>query len=140
MPASAPPAYAWDWFARQRLLWREARTRIAQSDSPAARRYARLETRNDTLPALRADYPDDAHVHDIVDDVVTEFVFLGRIDRSFVHLGVTNAPRGMRWWWSALTGESLDAPDTTRRAAGAAMLAGQLTLDEVLEGYGDTTY
>ena len=26
---TAPPAYAWDWFGRQRLLWREVRDRLS---------------------------------------------------------------------------------------------------------------
>lgn len=140
MTASAPPAYAWDWFARQRLLWRAARARIARSSSPAAVRYAHLETRQDTVPALRSDYAHDPVVADIVNDVVAELVFLSRTDRPFSALGVGAAPRGLRWWWSALTGEALDPPRPVPRAAANTVAAGQLTLDEVLEGYGDTTH
>lgn len=135
MAHAGPPAYAWDWFARQRLLWREARARLEQVSAPAATRYAAVETRGDVLALLRADYPRDEVVRATVDAVVAEKAFLGRTDTTFARLGFTNAPRGLRWWWTALTGEDLDnrgvvptpprGPDPT-----------QLTLDEVHEGYG----
>jgi hypothetical protein len=133
-----PPAYAWDWFARQRLLWREVRSRIAASSTPAASRYAAAETRSEVVPMLRAEYQRNDTVRAAVDAVVTELTFLGRTDRPFTALGVRNAPRGMRWWWTALTGEELDTP---RRpgdgvAAGVPPEADQLTLDEILRGYG----
>jgi len=133
MVSTGPPAYAWDWFARQRLLWREARSRIAASSAPAAARYASLTTRSEVVPLLRADYRSDDVVRSAVDAVVGELAFLGRTDRSFAELGAHNAPRGMRWWWTALTGEEL-----TRPSPGATPPpdADQLTLDEVFGGYG----
>ncbi len=133
-----PPAYAWDWFTRQRLLWREVRSRLAASSTPAASRYGQVETRSEVVPMLRAEYPRDETVRATVDAVVANLVFLGRTDRPFAELGVRNAPRGMRWWWTALTGEELDGP--SRSAAGVAASADepdQLTLDEILRGYGD---
>ena len=133
-----PPAYAWDWFARQRLLWREVRSRLAASSTPAASRYARVETRSEVVPMLRADYAHQDTVRATVDAVVRELVFLGRTDRPFAELGVRNAPRGMRWWWTALSGEQIDAPAPVRgRKRPPAQDADQLTLDEVLRGYGD---
>ncbi len=133
-----PPAYAWDWFARQRLLWREVRSRLAASSTPAASRYARVETRSEVVPLLRADYAHHDTVRAAVDAVVRELVFLGHTDRPFAELGVRNAPRGMRWWWTALSGEQIDAPVAVRgRSPSVAEDADQLTLDEVLRGYGD---
>jgi len=32
---TAPPAYAWDWFGRQRLLWREVRGRLSAAGRSA---------------------------------------------------------------------------------------------------------
>ena len=135
MARSGPPAYAWDWFARQRLLWREARSRLAASATPAASRYAALDSRSEVVAALRSDYPRDEVVRSVVHQVVGEVAFLSRLQTPFSELGVTSAPRGMRWWWTALTGEELDAPasrDTAPRTPGR-----QLTLDDVHEGYGD---
>lgn len=140
MARSGPPAYAWDWFARQRLLWRETRTRLARRDGPAARRYRDLEVRSDVIALLRAEYPRDDEVRRTVDEVVTELVFLGRTDGTFAALGVTNAPRGLRWWWSQLTGEDLATPGEARHPVRAEPPATQLALDDVLddvfEGYG----
>jgi hypothetical protein len=135
---SGPPAYAWDWFARQRLLWREVRTRLAAAAAPVAVRYAAVETRTDVVPMLRADYPRDPLVRDTVDRVVAELAFLGRTDVPFEALGATNAPRGMRWWWSALTGEDLGggatrAPEATDLEPEPPL---QLALEDVHEGYG----
>jgi hypothetical protein len=136
---SGPPAYAWDWFARQRLLWRETRSRLAAGDGDAATRYGAVELRSDVLAMLRADLPRDDHVRRTVEAVVAELTFLGRTDRPFAELGANNAPRGMRWWWTAVTGEELDgaaaatspsAPDRREPAPT------QLPLDDVFEGYG----
>ena len=134
MPRSGPPAYAWDWFARQRLLWRETRTRLASApDEAAARRYGAVETRTDVVPMLRADYARDPHVREVVHAVVAEYAFLGRTDTQFVELGLRNPPRGLRWWWSALTGEEPDAHAPPAEAGEPR----QLAMDEVLRGYGD---
>jgi hypothetical protein len=132
---SGPPAYAWDWFARQRLLWREARARLAMVSAPAAVRYAAVETRTDVVPMLRADYSRDPIVRDVVHRVVAELAFLGRTDVPFAALGVTNPPRGMCWWWSALTGEELTGAGAPRRPP-APEPPLQLALDDVHEGYG----
>jgi hypothetical protein len=148
---SGPPAYAWDWFARQRLPWREVRSRLAASRSPVAARYTAVETRNEVMALLRADLPRDPDVRRVVDEVVAEVVFLGRTDRRFAELGLHSAPRGMRWWWTALTGEDLDAPrphGATPAPRTEEATAEQLhlvapeeadepyTLDDVLGGYG----
>jgi hypothetical protein len=129
---SGPPAYAWDWFARQRLLWREARARLAATAGPAATRYHPLDARAEVLALLRADYARDPVVRSTVDRTVAEVAFLGRTDGRFADLGIAAAPRGMRWWWTALTGEALDGPATRTVERPA-----QLSLDDVLQGYGD---
>lgn len=134
MARSGPPAYAWDWFARQRLLWRETHSRLAASTTPVANRYGALEAKAEVVSALRSDYARDEVVRSVVHQVVAETAFLSRTDTTFARLGVTNAPRGMRWWWTALTGEDLDGPvRPSPRGAGTT----QLTLDDVHEGYGD---
>ena len=135
MARSGPPAYAWDWFARQRLLWREVRSTLATAATPAAPRYAALDAKSEVVTALRSDYLRDEVVRSEVHRVVGEVAFLARLDVPFATLGVVNAPRGMRWWWTALTGEDLDAP--TPRDAPAIAPGRQLSLDDVQEGYGD---
>lgn len=140
MVTTAPPTYAWDWFARQRLLWREARTRLVASPSTASGRYADLEGRSEVVAQLRADYPVTTLVADTVDGIVRDLAFLGRTtDASFDDLGVRLPPRGMRWWWEHLTGEPVGAPPSVadRRAAADAQARRQLSLEDVLEGYGD---
>jgi hypothetical protein len=131
---SGPPAYAWDWFARQRLLWREARSRLTDVAAPAASRYHAVDTRAEVLALLRADYGRDPIVREVVHAVVAEVSFLGRTSGRFADLGVTNAPRGMRWWWSVLTGEDPAPPATGARVPEAA--PAQLSLDEVQQGWG----
>ncbi len=128
---SSPPAYAWDWFSRQRLLWRETRSRLAHASSPVAVRYRTATSKSEAVPLLRADYPVDPTVRDVVQRVVAEIAFLDRTTVPFADLGVRNAPRGMRWWWTALTGEPVG---DVRREPPAP--PAQLTLDDVHEGYG----
>lgn len=143
MAATAPPAYAWEWFARQRLLWRQARSQLAQSTDPIAARYRTTDARSDVVAQLRRDYPGDPLVQATVDGVVREVAFLGRTNRPFATLGITSPPRGLRWWWTALTGEVLEherwGHPTPRLPAST--IARQLSLDEVLHdvlgGYGD---
>lgn len=141
--SKGPPAYAWDWFARQRLLWREVQSRLVATTTPAATRYAPLQTRAEVLALLRVDYPRDAIVRATVDVVISRLAFLGRTDRPFSALGVRTPPRGMRWWWTALTGEEIDAPATDPPPAaqlpllhpdGAPDWPGR---QDVLGGYGD---
>lgn len=131
MPPSPPPAYAWDWFSRQRLLWREAAARLTDAGAPVALRYHGLDTKGEVVSLLRADYPRDGHVRQTVHDVVGELAFLGRTDVPFAQLGARSAPRGMRWWWVALTGEEL-----TPTAPVAPDALPQPTLDDVLGGWG----
>lgn len=135
----APPTFAWDWLARQRLPWQEARRRLVADRGAASARYALVDARNDVVALLRTDYPSDAAVRDAVDAVVREVVFLGRTDVPLAALGVRNAPRGLRWWWEHLTGEpvaaALDAAPAPGARPGAAQLS--LGLDDVLGGYGD---
>jgi hypothetical protein len=66
---------------------------------------------------------------------VAEVTFLGRTTGRFADLGVPNAPRGMRWWWSVLTGETPEVPVRGSRPAPPAEPA-QLPLDEVQQGWG----
>ncbi len=129
--STVPPAYAWDWFARQRLLWRNAQIRLAGATAPVSVRYAQVVDKQDVLPALREDYPDDAIVQDVVKAVIAEFVFLGQVDGHFEELGARNAPRGMRWWWTAITGREAQAPSRPPPPAR------QLALEDVLQGWGD---
>jgi hypothetical protein len=133
MSTSPPPAYAWDWFARQRLLWREARQRLAAEHGPTRQRYGLVSAKSDVLARLRADYAADAVVQRAVDEVVRDVAFLGRTDRPFADLGIRNAPRGLRWWWTAITGEELAPPVT----ATSTTLPRQLEFPDVFGGYGD---
>ncbi len=207
MAFDSPPAYAWDWLARQRVAWREIRRRLltargpggspgsvvrstpsatraavsgsagrarvgdvpdwsadhldvlpsvpargpdAASASPSAtdatragdaevHDYGALDTRAEVIAALRADYAADDAVRRVVDAVVAEIAFLGRLDVPLHQLGVRSAPRGMRWWWCHLGGAELD---DGRDGAGDAddarpALPTQLRLVDVLSGYGD---
>lgn len=129
-----PPAYAWDWLARQRLLWREIRERLAVGPHDSAPRYRAVEIRPDVIALLREDYPTDPVVRSTVQRVVSELAFLGRTDGPFERLGVRHAPRGMRWWWSAITGEQVDHIPSRRQPM---LDVEQLTLDEVHQGIGD---
>ena len=52
MAVENPPAYAWDWLARQRVAWREIRTRLV-----TAERDARARPPGD-VPDWSADHPD----------------------------------------------------------------------------------
>jgi len=133
-----PPAYAWDWFFRQRLLWREARRRLVRSASVSAGRYGHVEDKADVAPLLRADYTEDEVVRDTVQRVIGEMVFLGRLDDDFDDLGARNAPRGMRWWWTELTGRAAGAPSTPAPVApDREVVQPQMSLSEILAGFGD---
>jgi hypothetical protein len=133
---SGPPAYAWDWFARQRLLWREARSRLTAAAAPAASRYHAVDTRAEVIALLRADYGRDPLVRDVIHDVVADVAFLGRTDVRFAELGIRSPPRGLAWWWSALTGEDTSGPSPTHLAADPVDPPAQLRLDEVQQGWG----
>jgi hypothetical protein len=176
-----PPVYAWDWLARQRVVWQEIRRRLiagtesspphhrggrrtadvpdwsldhpdlvttppGDAEDPEPREsltvdYRSLGTRAEVVAALREDYPTDAHVRSIVDGVVGEVAFLGRLGIPLSQLGVRSAPRGMRWWWSHLTGEHGDATrsDATDVSEHSPPVPLQLRLVDVLAGYGDVT-
>jgi hypothetical protein len=174
----APPAYAWDWVARQRVVWQEIRRRLIVSDTPTSASvrpgdvpdwsadhpdlttvrpapandasgtrsamvhdYRALGTRAEVVAALRHDYPIDPHVRATVDAVVAEVAFLGRLDVPLTELGVRSAPRGMRWWWSQLTGLRSDPAPSDARAVSEppSSVPLQLRLVDVLAGYGDAT-
>lgn len=126
-----PPAYAWDWFSRQRLLWRAARQRLAVGGHDTAAQYRDAESRSESLALLREHYPADDVVRDAVNEAISRYVFLDRTDVEFSALGVRTPPRGMRWWWTTITGEELDQP-----APSSAPRRVQLTLDDVHEGIG----
>lgn len=134
MARNGPPAYAWDWYARQRLLWRQTRARLAHHTRPTAPRYGPTEAKADVLALLKTDWSRDDAVRETVLAVVSEYVFLDRTDVPFARLGHRNPPRGMRWWWTALTGEEIEKAAPSPAAASAAQL--ELGLDEVHEGYG----
>lgn len=167
-PTPAPPAYAWDWLGRQRLVWAEARRRLAPaavtapdarprpadvpdwSDlldrgptrprspgadgaAPSGRDWAALATRAEVVAALRAAYPGDPAVRAAVDGAVADVAFLGRRGGDLSALGLRTPPRGLRWWWAHLGGRvDADPVPAGPRAAGV-----QLTLADVMTGYGD---
>lgn len=149
MVAASPPGYAWDWVTRQRLVWREARSRLAASGGPEEARYRPVLDRSDVLACLRADYPSDSDVREVLHAVIAEVAFGGRTHVPFAQVGFRTAPRGLRWWWTAVTGEVLDrprpAPGIESDQAGPqqltlpelAELDPQPALDDVAEGYGD---
>lgn len=138
-----PPAYAWDWFGRQRLLWHYARLRLTADNQPPAliARYMATDARNDTLKLLRDDYLTSPLIETAVHDTISERVFLDRLERPLADHGFRNAPRGLRWWWTALTSETLT--DATPPAANATQLALGFEAaryahqKDIYEGYGD---
>ena len=139
MEVTSPPGHAWDWFARQRLLWREARARIiAAADHvgpDVAERYRSMDARPDVVTMLRRDWEHSPAVRTIVEDTVADIAFMGRITESFESLGLRTAPRGLRWWWTAVSGEPIEVVS----AALARTLEDpeQLSLEDILGGYGD---
>jgi hypothetical protein len=192
MALDAPPAHAWDWLARQRLVWHEIRRGLiaagygaghaaepvapptkrpadgrfgdvpdwsadhpdlrlsstaahrastSTGDGAGKRDYAALDTRAGCIAALRSDYPQDTALRATVDAVVADVAFLGRLDVPLHELGVRSAPRGMRWWWTHLTGRDSDEgrsdPNVGHELAGTVPL--QLRLVDILAGYGDVT-
>jgi hypothetical protein len=158
----APPAFAWDWLGRQRLVWVEARRRLAPApaadprpadvpdwsdllDRGPVRRalgaddadgggpdWAALATRAEVVAALRDAYGHDPAVRAAVDGAVADVAFLGRRGGDLAALGVRTPPRGLRWWWAHLGGVDADPVPVEPRAAGV-----QLTLADVMTGYGD---
>lgn len=144
MARTGPPAYAWDWFSRQRLLWRACRGRLADAPAPLAGRYAAVDARADVVALLRHDYLTEPHVREVVEEVITETAFLSHTDARFADLGVRNPPRGMRWWWTAVTGEELDSPTPCQHPRPGIQLSlddavaddASRVMDEVHEGYG----
>ncbi len=146
MPAT-PPRPAWDWFARQHLLWRHVRGDLAAAPDPVGARYRLVEDRDDVLGNLRVDYPVDDVVAAAVHRRVDADIFLGGADRGLEALGIRNAPRGLRWWWSAITGRptpTIDLAvasdrDQLRLDLDTATTAGdrQRGLDDVRYGWGD---
>lgn len=135
---SHPPAYAWDWLTRQRVVWTEIARRLAPPaesltgphpdvpdwsdlvDMPTAgaeaggpRDWSSLRTRTEVIAALRADYPHDPRVRAATDAAVADLAFLGRLDVPLARRGAAAAPRGMRWWWVHLGGAVPDADAAT---------------------------
>lgn len=196
MTFDAPPAHAWDWLARQHLVWREIRRALiaagygaghgtghgTESDGPPTKRpadvrtgdvpdwspdhpdlhlgsatahrvststsdvagkrdYAALDTRAGCIAALRSDYPQDTTLRVTVDAVVTDVAFLGRLDVPLHELGVRSAPRGMRWWWTHLTGRDSDEGRSDSNVGDDRRLIApqQLRLVDILTGYGDVS-
>jgi hypothetical protein len=150
MAAASPPGYAWDWVARQRLVWRAARSRLAAGDGTEAARYAAVQDRGDILALLRTDYATSATVRDRLHGAIAELAFGGRTGIPFAQVGFRSSPRGLRWWWTAITGEELDRPRPTSRVAPdgprqltlpeLAEMDPQPALDDVAEGYGDRAH
>lgn len=136
---TTPPAYAWDWFARQRPVWTEVARRLAAPPAPALgphpdvpdwsdlvtrsepepphrspRGWRTLDTRTEFVAVLRAAYDTDPEVREVTDAVVTELAFLGRLGTPLAERGVLAPPRGMRWWWDHLGGVAGTAPTSPR--------------------------
>ena len=149
-----PPAYAWDWLTRQRVVWTEIARRLAPSpDAPSGphpdvpdwsdlvdtsaaapeagtpRDWSSLRTRTEVIAALRADYPHDPRVREATDAAVADLAFLGRLDVPLADRGAGAAPRGMRWWWAQLGG----APGDDGGAGAAARPSGRRARSEGLE-------
>ena len=192
MTLDAPPAHAWDWLARQRLVWHEIRRGLiaagygsgygagpvaplskrpadgrigdvpdwsadhpdlllgstaahrastSTGDGTGKRDYVALDTRAGCIAALRSDYPQDTTLRATVDAVVADIAFLGRLDVPLHELGVRTAPRGMRWWWTHLTGRDSDERRSDPNVGDelAATVPLQLRLVDILAGYGDVT-
>lgn len=143
MPAS-PPRHAWEWFSRQQLLWRHVRGDLASAPDPVGARYRLVEDRDDVMAHLRIDYPVDDVVATTVHRRIDGDIFLDRAERGLEGLGIRNAPRGLRWWWSAVTGRddaSIDPSGHAPREQLELRLDGsgddQAALDEVRYGWGD---
>lgn len=147
-----PPRHAWDWLARQRLLWRHVRTRLAAKPDPVGSRYRLIDSRGDVMARLRADYPVDTEVAEVVRRCVSEDVFLGHAHRGLEGLGITNAPRGLRWWWQEVVDQgrqdrhppapsapaaSPRRPDPTQLALDLDEPSEREQLDDVRTGWGD---
>lgn len=130
-PAPTPPRHAWEWFARQRLLWRGVRRELALQDAPVGPRYQLVDTRSDVVKRLRRDYPVDDVVRTVVHQRIDAEIFLGHAHRGLEGLGIRNAPRGLRWWWATIT--DTEQPETptagSSSAAAATTTARQLALD-----------
>ncbi len=143
-PAS-PPRHAWDWFARQRLLWRGVQKDLATQDAPVGPRYRLVDARTDVVDHLRRDYPVDEVVRDIVHARINSEVFLGHAHRGLEGLGIRNAPRGLRWWWATITGAAMptasvpaaDAAQRRQLALDLSRLDTQQAIDDVHTGWGD---
>ena len=117
------------------------RASTSTGDGTGKRDYVALDTRAGCIAALRSDYPQDTTLRATVDAVVADISFLGRLDVPLHELGVRTAPRGMRWWWTHLTGrdsdERLSDPNVGDELAATVPL--QLRLVDILAGYGDVT-
>jgi len=58
MAVDSPPAYAWDWLARQRVAWREIQRRLVHERSPVRRSTSPAASRPGDVPDWSADHPD----------------------------------------------------------------------------------
>lgn len=139
---ATPPHHAWAWFARQRLLWRSTREALASMDEPLASRYGLVDDRQDVLDRLKADYPVDESVRRVVHRRIDAAIFLGHAHRGLEGLGIRNAPRGLRWWWAAVTGREVPAPrpessPDARRQLSFDLQDPRVRLDDVHTGWGD---
>lgn len=56
MRTAAPPAYAWDWLARQRVVWQEARRRLLALRAPSTARHRNTSD----VPDWSVEHPDVA--------------------------------------------------------------------------------
>jgi hypothetical protein len=133
-----------DWSSDHPDLLRSARSgppenRSATTGRSPAPDDRTLDTRAEVIAALRRDYASDAELRRIVDTAIVEVAFLGRLDVPLQELGVSTAPRGMRWWWSHLGGPAPDDDRSELTGGGEpfASLPVQLRLVDVLSGYGD---
>lgn len=124
-PAPPPPRHAWEWFARQRLLWRGIRRELAAQGPPVGPRYRVVDTRTDVVDHLRRDYPVDHVVRTVIHQHIDAEIFLGHAHRGLEGLGIRNAPRGLRWWWATIT--DTEQPETPTSGSGAGTAAATAT-------------
>ncbi|HEX9766067.1 MAG TPA: hypothetical protein VGA36_04835 [Nitriliruptorales bacterium] len=109
--------------------------RADQVGQDVAERYRQMDARPDVLTMLRRDWATNPAVRTIVEDTVADIAFMGRITEPFEALGLRTAPRGLRWWWTAVSGEPVEA--VTAALARNLDDPEQLSLGEILGGYGD---
>ena len=74
---TSPPGYAWDWFARQRLVWVEAARRLAGTPPEPLGPHPDVPDWSGLLPAEAAPLPDPAAATGAADGRPRDWALLG---------------------------------------------------------------